>query len=64
MKYALMTLMWDDLLGEGLVKLRSNYDDCGWVTKMDFLADVISELEDIQEKLIEDYSKSEGSYRL
>jgi len=55
--------MWDDSLGEGFVKLRSNYDDCGWVTKMDFLADVISELEDIRQKLVEDYSKSEGPYR-
>jgi hypothetical protein len=64
MKHGLITLLWDDSLGEGCIRLRSAYDDCGWVTKMDFLADVISELEDIQEKLIEDYSKSEGSYRL
>jgi hypothetical protein len=64
MKHGLITLLWDDSLGEGCIRLRSAYDDCGWVTKMDFLADVISELKDIQEKLIEDYSKSEGSYRL
>jgi hypothetical protein len=64
MKHGLITLLWDDSLGEGCIRLRSAYDDCGWVTKMDFLADVISKLEDIQEKLIEDYSKSEGSYRL
>ena len=63
MKYALMSLMWDDNLGEGFVKLRDNFDHAGWVTKMDFLTDVISELEDIKETIRADASKPEGSYR-
>ena len=55
--------MWDDNLGEGFVKLRDNFDHAGWVTKMDFLTDVISELEDIKETIRADASKPEGSYR-
>ena len=49
MKYALLTLMWDDNLGEGFVKLRDNFDRSGWVTKMDFLSDVIRQLEDLKD---------------
>ena len=49
MKYALLTLMWDDNLGEGFVKLRDNFDRSGWVTKMDFLTDVIRQLEDLKD---------------
>ena len=64
MKYALVTLVWDDSLGQGIVKLRDNYDDCGWVTKMDFLVDIIGQLEYMKEELLKDYSKSEGAYRL
>jgi hypothetical protein len=63
MNYAFMTLMWDDTLGEGFVKFRDNYGHTGWVTKMDFLTDVISELEAIKEQLKEDIYKSEGTYR-
>jgi hypothetical protein len=63
MKYALMSLMWDDNLGEGFVKLRDNFDHAGWVTKMDFLTDVISELEDIRDNVFKDLSKPQGSYR-
>jgi hypothetical protein len=63
MKYALITLMWDDSLGQGIVKLRDNYDDCGWVTKMDFLADTIGQLEYMKEELLKDFSKPEGPYR-
>ena len=63
MKYALMSLMWDDNLGEGFVKLRDNFDHAGWVTKMDFLTDVISELEDIRDNVFKDLSKPKGPYR-
>jgi hypothetical protein len=63
MKYALLSLMWDDSLGEGFVKLRSNYEHCGWCTKMDFLTDAIGELEHMKDELLKDISKPEGPYR-
>jgi len=63
MKYALMSLMWDDVMGEGLVKLRANYDECGWCTKMDFLTDTIGQLEHMKEELLKDITKAEGAVR-
>ena len=58
-----MTLMWDDNVGEGIVKLRDNFDHAGWVTKMDFLTDVISELEEIRAIVYNDLNKPQGTYR-
>lgn len=63
MKYALLTLMWDDNLGEGFVKLRDNFDRSGWVTKMDFLTDVIRQLEDLKDLTYDEMYKDRPKVR-
>ena len=62
MKYSFLTLMWDDSVGEGFIK-ETNFKDACWVTKMDFLNDVISELEHLRAATIEDYTKPQEPYR-